>query len=258
MIKHGSKEFYSIVNDIMHEEKLTEIILKTGANDAEQLKKNIAEVIVSIYRNPEYPQLFNIYTTDDAAMIYKNAWEEVSLDTLYEIQYMQLQQLFKKIQKPFSYYVDFDSARSKLLEDDPLKLMKHLDAFVNGDDGYGWDDARLVDKNTIDIMIKSILFYNNEDYAYINEVLSSHANISYMTSLASTVSEIPTLSALETKHLSTETEQHCDPLECENAPDSADDTLSETDQQDFEHRASTQDFVVVPMHDSRTHSPVFF
>ena len=167
-IKHDSKEFHYIINSIMNEEKLSEIILRTGTGDSEQLEKNIADVIVSIYRNPDYPQLYNIYTKEDTAMIYRNEWEKISLETLYEIQYVQMQRLFKKIQKPFSYYVDFDSIRLKMLEDDPLKLMKHLDAFVNNDNGYGWDDTRLVDKKKIDMLIKNILFYKNEDYPYSN------------------------------------------------------------------------------------------
>lgn len=216
MIKHDSDEFYKLVDDIMNEEKLTEIILKIGSGDAEQLEKNIADIIVSIYRNPVYPQLFNIYTTNNVAMIYKNGWEEVPLNTLYEIQYTQLQRLFKKIQKPFSYYLDFDSIESKMSEEDPLKLMKHLDAFVNDDDGYGWDDARLVDKQTIDIMIKSILFYDNEDYPYISDVLSSQV---YLIS-----SNYP-----DTTHLLTEKEQCCDLEECKNISYLSDDYLSDID-----------------------------
>ena len=47
--------------------------------------------------------------------------------------------------------------REEILNDDPLRIMKHLDAFVNNDCGYGWSDSKLVTKKELVYNIKIFL-----------------------------------------------------------------------------------------------------
>ena len=98
-----------------------------------------------------------------------NSWNMYTNKHYTIVIYKQLQKLFSQIQKPFSYYYDIpDSVMKKMLhDDDPLRLMKHLDAFVNEDIGYGWDDICLLDKKTIDKQLINLLMYNNGKYCTI-------------------------------------------------------------------------------------------
>ena len=53
--------------------------------------------------------------------------------------------------------MSFDDVEEEILKDDPLRLMKHLDAFINDDGGYGWNDSKLMTKKELVKIIKTTL-----------------------------------------------------------------------------------------------------
>ena len=162
MLSYNGKEFKNTINDILHEEILTDIMHDYGTGDEEQFEKHITDIITLIYKNEDHPKMCCAYVENGIFMVYKEGkWIRYPSGQFIRDQYITLHELFRQIQKPFSYYFDSfsdtDGIRQKIEEDDPLKIMKHLDAFVNDDDGYGWDGTRLVDRETIDTLIKLVL-----------------------------------------------------------------------------------------------------
>ena len=50
MLSYNGKEFKNTINDILHEEILTDIMHDYGTGDEEQFEKHITDIITLIYR----------------------------------------------------------------------------------------------------------------------------------------------------------------------------------------------------------------
>ena len=161
MIDYGSDEERKMMEEILSEKQLSEILRRKGKGGMKQIVENILEVIGLMYRNPNTPDLHNVIIPnpeEDMFMYFRNQeWHIAPIGGFTQTLFLALQALFKKVQKPFEYYIGIDNIEEEIQNDDPLRMMKHLDAFVNDDGGYGWSDSKLVTKKELVHSIKLFL-----------------------------------------------------------------------------------------------------
>jgi hypothetical protein len=69
-------------------------------------------------------------------------WIKMSDKQVHRVVYGLVHALFRTITRPLSYYMTAANPSEALKRDDHYALMKHLDAFVNTDNGYGWGDKQ--------------------------------------------------------------------------------------------------------------------
>lgn len=161
MIDHNSEEENNAILKILSDKELEHFMKRDGAHDKEQFITTIIDILCTIYRNPDIPELHNVRVPDinrDTILYYRNKdWHAAHISEFTHAFFSNLIMVCKGIQKPLEYYMSLDNAEEILYNEDPLRLMKHLDAFINGDEGYGWGDAKLVTKKEMTERIKLTL-----------------------------------------------------------------------------------------------------
>jgi hypothetical protein len=161
MIDYDSDTERKLVEEILSEEQLGKVLRRKGNGGKEQIIENVMELVGLVYRNPNVPDLHNVVVpnpADNQFMYFKNQeWHIAPISGFTQTLFLTLQTFLKKVQKPFEYYIGLDNMDEEILNDDPLRMMKHLDAFVNNDGGYGWSDAKLVTKKELVCSIKLFL-----------------------------------------------------------------------------------------------------
>lgn len=161
MIDYDSDTERKMVEEILSEKHMSRILRRKGGGNKEQLVENVMELVALVYRNPDVPELHNVVVPDakeDLFMYFKNEeWHIAPIGLFTQVLFLRLQTFFKRVQKPFEYYIGLDNADEEIRNDDPLRMLKHLDAFVNNDGGYGWSDAKLVTKKELTESIKLFL-----------------------------------------------------------------------------------------------------
>lgn len=160
-MNYNSESEIEMMEKILSVKKNNKILSNTGRNDKKQLIENIKEFIMLIYRNPEFTEFHNVNIRDPNENVFSyfrdDIWHDAPIIDFFQTFLLNLQMRLKKTQKPLEYYIGLDDGNSELIKDDPLGLMKHLDAYVNNDVGYGWGDLKmLVTKNELIDSLKSI------------------------------------------------------------------------------------------------------
>jgi hypothetical protein len=149
------------INSLLPIEKFKNIILKKGTGGKKQFVENITQLLIAIYRNPTASELHNIIVPNDQGSIFmyykEHQWHTGKLDDFIQTFFIRAYTMLSNIQKPFNYYMAFDDIDKKIYDDDPLRMMKHLNMFINDDDGYGWGDAKLITKKELTTSIKLFL-----------------------------------------------------------------------------------------------------
>jgi hypothetical protein len=145
MLRHNSVEEENRINEVLPAKMLSHLI----KDDITTALKCITTII---YKNDDAPDLCNV-VIDKTNNTYKfwdgNAWCIAPIGQFIQRFYIRIQQLLRKIQKPIEYYMDSNDPRQAILDDDPYQLMKYLDAFVNNDDGYGWEMRKNISRDRI-------------------------------------------------------------------------------------------------------------
>lgn len=151
-VDYGSKDEVALLKKMDLAKKLNNIMEQHG-----QLKKAMVSIVRLMYRNPRVPKLHNIRTCPSKktyTYIKDSKWHTAPLDDFPQAMLENVQNLLRSVQRPLSYYM---SSYDKIYMADPMRIMKHLDAFVNDDDGYGWDDPKmLTKKELIDALVAAL------------------------------------------------------------------------------------------------------
>lgn len=108
-----------------------------------RLTHTLAEIFIEIYKNKARPSLHiaRIPEPGHSVLLYiDGAWVKRPSEEVARDFYCMLQDSFGRVLRPVEYYMGCD----KMLEDDPMQIMKHLDSFINNDAGYNWGGKKHV------------------------------------------------------------------------------------------------------------------
>jgi hypothetical protein len=144
----GKKES-SVIKKILYKKRVRCILRKRDNGTKSQLISNILELLRFVRKNHKHPELQNVRIVDDKAEYFDKKWHEVKTHTLVVDAFVMLQEHCIRARTPLSELVSREKKEIDIMikREDPLQMIKHLDSFVNNDDGYNWEGERLLERD---------------------------------------------------------------------------------------------------------------
>lgn len=147
---YKSKADSSAITKVLYKKRIQSIMRKKDTGAKYQLIANVIELLRLVRINSKHPELRNLRIVDGlVAECWCDEWREMKMtDLLSDIFTMLLNQCLRA-RASLSELSSLDSKQleQRMYLDDPLRMVKHLDSFVNRDQGYNWGGERLLDRD---------------------------------------------------------------------------------------------------------------
>jgi hypothetical protein len=164
MLSYGSNLEKKAIDKILNKKHLKEII----GSPVNYNQDALVNLILEIYKKIRQGNLLNISIKNNKVAYYDKVWKKCTLDSILTQEFEMLYNQCKKIQSPLNVLFSLpEKERHELCKkEDPLRVVKHLNCFINNDMGYNWGGDMLLDRKSISSHIIKFVEIQDVDYTF--------------------------------------------------------------------------------------------